>query len=113
MMSEWTIFEIAEQVQLASRMSREVEDALSASDASLRVSVLLHEIGGLASAHERVLARLRDEFGPFDPALEIADKLADHWRLLSTALIAKMSELAAAGSQAPGVGPLPPSQPQA
>lgn len=76
-MHDWTIFQIAEQVQMAA---------------------LLNEIRALASAHERVSARMRCELAPFDPAIEIAERLTDHWGLLSTTLIARLGESNAPGS---------------
>jgi hypothetical protein len=106
MMGNWTIWEIAEQVQLAARMSREVEDNLVAPDIVRSAAVLLDEISRIASAHERVLIGLRDQVSPFDPSLEIAEKLADHWRLLSTALAARIAELEVAGFPGAGVGTL-------
>lgn len=94
MSADWTIFEIAAQVQLASHSSREVERILIAARAPVQdTAMLLSEIGNLALAHESVLRRLRDTVSPQDPSLEIAEKLAAHWWLLSTALVAKISEL--------------------
>lgn len=113
MMGNWTIWEIAEQVQLAARMSREVEDNLVAPDTMRPAAVLLEEISHIASEHERVLARLSVEVSPLDPSLEIAEKLADHWRLLSTALAARITELEAVDFPGAGVGTLPSSQPGA
>jgi hypothetical protein len=86
---------------LASRKSKEVEAACRAPDISLQsVGMMLADIGNLAAAHERVLVRLRDELGPFDPLLEAAEKLGGHWAALSTALVGKLADIHARAATA-------------
>jgi hypothetical protein len=96
MASNWTILHIAEQVALASRRSKEVEDTVDAPDSTLQAAgLLLADIEHHALVHERLLTQLRNEMSPLNPLLEIAEKIALHWANLSAVMVCKVGELQA------------------